>query len=213
MSSIMASRLPGAGVPPTSGTGRGVLSSVSMPIDWASRRAGSMVSTTTLRPRSAARRARAAEVVVLPTPPAPQHTMMRVPGSSSSASMSRGPAWSPVGGERADPRAGSLCHGSCQSLGLEERGQLVEAAEVDAAGKAGELVRRHVQVGDQHALAVLERPPLGVVAGLDQQAVEELVVDVEPGRAELLAERLPVEVAGARRREVLAAEVARPERG
>ncbi len=49
-----------------------------MPIDWASRRAGSMVSTTTLRPRSAARRASAADVVVLPTPPEPQHTMMLV---------------------------------------------------------------------------------------------------------------------------------------
>ena len=50
-----------------------------MPIDWASRRAGSMVSTTTLRPRSAARSASAAEVVVLPTPPEPQHTMIPVP--------------------------------------------------------------------------------------------------------------------------------------
>ena len=49
MSSIIASRLP-----PRSGstpaTGRGVLSSSSIPIDWASRRAGSIVSTTTLRP-------------------------------------------------------------------------------------------------------------------------------------------------------------------
>ena len=69
-------------------TGRGVLSSCSMPIDWASRWAGSMVSTTTLRPRSAARSASAAEVVVLPTPPEPQHTMMPVPRSSISASTS-----------------------------------------------------------------------------------------------------------------------------
>ncbi len=49
-----------------------------MPIDCASRRAGSMVSTTTLRPRSAARSASAADVVVLPTPPEPQQTMMPV---------------------------------------------------------------------------------------------------------------------------------------
>ena len=51
-----------------------------MPIDCASRRAGSMVSTTTLRPRSAARSASAAEVVVLPTPPEPQQTMIPVRG-------------------------------------------------------------------------------------------------------------------------------------
>ena len=37
------------------GTGRGVLSSSTRPIDWASRRAGSIVSTHTRRPRSAAR--------------------------------------------------------------------------------------------------------------------------------------------------------------
>ena len=60
-----------------------------MPIDCASRRAGSMVSTTTLRPRSAARRASAAEVVVLPTPPEPQHTMIPRLRSSSRASTSR----------------------------------------------------------------------------------------------------------------------------
>ena len=94
--SCRASSRRGCRVPPTSGTGRGVLSSASMPIDCASRRAGSMVSTQTLRPRSAARRARAADVVVLPTPPEPQHTMIRVPGSSSRSSMSSGSAWSPV---------------------------------------------------------------------------------------------------------------------
>ena len=83
MSSIIASRPPSplsTVVELTPGTGRGTLSSASIPIDWASRRAGSMVSTTTLRPRSAARSASAAEVVVLPTPPEPQHTMIRVAG-------------------------------------------------------------------------------------------------------------------------------------
>ena len=59
-----------------------------MPIDWASRRAGSIVSTTTLRPRSAARSASAADAVVLPTPPEPQQTMIPVRGSSSMASTS-----------------------------------------------------------------------------------------------------------------------------
>ena len=46
-----------------------------MPRAWARRFAGSMVSTTTVRPYSAAPIAMAAAVVVLLTPPAPQHTM------------------------------------------------------------------------------------------------------------------------------------------
>ena len=75
MSSIIASRLPPADVSMPA-TGRGVLSSCAMPIDCASRRAGSIVSTTTRRPRSAARSASAAETVVLPTPPEPQQTMI-----------------------------------------------------------------------------------------------------------------------------------------
>ena len=89
MSSIMACRLPPPSPCPSgSGTGRGVLSSEVRPIDWASRRAGSTVSTTTCLPRSAARSPSAAAVVVLPTPPEPQQTMMRVRGSSSSRSTS-----------------------------------------------------------------------------------------------------------------------------
>ena len=48
------------------------------PSAWASRFAGSMVSTATVRPRSAARNASAAAVVVLPTPPEPQQTITRV---------------------------------------------------------------------------------------------------------------------------------------
>ena len=89
MSSIIASREPPPLPLSTPGTGRGVLSRASMPIDCASRRAGSMVSTTTLRPRSAARSASAADVVVLPTPPEPQQTMMPRLRSSSRASTSR----------------------------------------------------------------------------------------------------------------------------
>src|SRR5579863_5675312 len=87
MSSIMACRLPPAS-PLTPGTGRGVLSSEVRPMDWASLRAGSTVSTTTFLPRSAARSATAAATVVLPTPPEPQQTITRVRGSSASRSMS-----------------------------------------------------------------------------------------------------------------------------
>ena len=88
MSSIIASRLPPA-LELISLTGRGVLSSSPRPSDWASRRAGSMVSTTTLRPASAARTAEAAEVVVLPTPPEPQQMTILVWRSSMIESMSR----------------------------------------------------------------------------------------------------------------------------
>ena len=64
-------------------TGRGVLSSSPRPRDCASRRAGSMVSTTTLRPASAARTASAADVVVLPTPPEPQQMTIWTRGRRS----------------------------------------------------------------------------------------------------------------------------------
>ena len=69
-------------------TGRGLLVSSCRPSDCASRRAGSIVSTTTERPASAARTASAAAVVVLPTPPEPQQTMMRVPRFAMTLSMS-----------------------------------------------------------------------------------------------------------------------------
>ncbi len=109
MSSIIASSEPPFALPfdTTPGTGRGVLSRASMPIDWARRRAGSMVSTTTLRPRSAARRASAAEVVVLPTPPDPQHTMiprLRSSRSASTSSTSRGSCVAISGPTRASAR-------------------------------------------------------------------------------------------------------------
>ena len=176
MSSIIASSA-AAAPSSTPATGRGVLSSASMPIDCASRRAGSMVSTTTVRPRSAARSASAAEVVVLPTPPEPQHTMMPIAGSSSSASTSR--RGRGAAGRRAGPTRAAGPRHEAQSLArLSVGGQLVEPAEVDAAGQAGQLVRRHVQAGDQLALRVLQRPALGVVAGLGEQAVDQRVVAV-----------------------------------
>jgi hypothetical protein len=85
MSSIIASSRPPA-VVSIPATARGVLSSSVSPIDCASRRAGSMVSTHTERPCSAARTAMAAAVVVLPTPPAPQQTTILASRSSASTS-------------------------------------------------------------------------------------------------------------------------------
>ena len=87
MSSIIACRVPPA-VTSVPATNRGVLSSEVSPMDWASRRAGSTVSTTTFLPCSAARSPSAAAVVVLPTPPDPQQTMILVRGSPISRSMS-----------------------------------------------------------------------------------------------------------------------------
>ena len=71
-SSIMACSSPGHG--PSIRVGRLVRSS--RPRELASRLAGSMVTTQAVRPRRAASRANAAAVVVLPTPPEPQHTMI-----------------------------------------------------------------------------------------------------------------------------------------
>jgi hypothetical protein len=51
-----------------------------------------MVSTQTERPCSAARTARAAAVVVLPTPPAPQQTRIRASLSNRSTSIEVGEA-------------------------------------------------------------------------------------------------------------------------
>ena len=56
--------------------GWAVLARVSSPRASARRLAGSMVTTQARRPRRAASRAKAADTVVLPTPPEPQHTTM-----------------------------------------------------------------------------------------------------------------------------------------
>src|SRR5262245_40351270 len=61
----------------SSGMRRSRWSSASRPSELASRFAGSMVSTSALRPARAAASARAAAVVVLPTPPEPTQMRMR----------------------------------------------------------------------------------------------------------------------------------------
>ena len=149
-------------------TGRGVLSSSVSPSDWASRRAGSMVSTTTRRPASAARRPSAAAVVVLPTPPEPQQTMMPVAGSASRASMPmssgavrpavRGPGGARgaagAGGHQRTPWASSSSASTAMppsSMPLREHGQ----------GEGGQALR-----GDLVGQRALELDPLGVVVGL-----------------------------------------------
>src|SRR5437763_13794185 len=153
MSSCMAYSSPPFAVPFTC---RGVLSSSVRPSDWASRRAGSMVSTTTCRPCSAARSARAADVVVLPTPPAPQQTTIRVPPSDRTRSMSS--AGDAVLIARLRARCASRWPSAvptvaADALVRQAAGQLVQRAEVDRPGQQRQLVDRQLQLGDR--LAVL----------------------------------------------------------
>jgi hypothetical protein len=74
-----------------------------------------MVSTTVRLPRSAARTARAAAVVVLPTPPDPQHTI--TPAVSSSRSTSQ------------------PCSAIGQTLGPQRLRDAVETSEIDGLGQ------------------------------------------------------------------------------
>ncbi len=87
MSSIIACSSPGTSG--ANGTRCGVLPRSLIPSACANRLAGSIVKTTTVRPYSAARNASAAAVVVLPTPPAPQHTTTRLDVSARIAPISR----------------------------------------------------------------------------------------------------------------------------
>src|SRR6266540_2338949 len=105
MSSIIASRPPGSrSSDPLPRTGRGSLESTSRPSAWASRLAGSMVSTQVRRPCCAPRSATAAAVEVLPTPPEPQHTtMLAEPTIASSGEASRAVTAAPR------PRPGPAC--------------------------------------------------------------------------------------------------------
>src|SRR5437763_3764155 len=84
-SSIMAQSSPctRSPLPPSSSaaTRRGSLSSSCSPSAFASRFAGSMVTTATFAPSAAMPNATAADTVVLPTPPEPPQTQTRLPAS------------------------------------------------------------------------------------------------------------------------------------
>src|SRR6478609_8579228 len=150
-----------------------------------------MVSTTTLRPRSAARSASAADVVVLPTPPAPQHTMIWVVRSSSSASTSstggviviRGPCGVVRGSGAGEENV--VGWSSCHSLVAQQLGQLDERPLVDPAREARQLVGGHALGSDELALLVLEVTSYGVVARLGDERPHQAGVDVDPGAGQL----------------------------
>ena len=150
-----------AGSGPGTRDPRGVLSSSVRPIDWASRRAGSMVSTHTVRPRSAARSASAAAVVVLPTPPEPQQTMMLVPRSSSSASTSscRAPrALAParlLRGRRDHQTAPCTSSSSASSCRPAEVHAVVQQRQLVRSAAAGRRARRRSRFSSATRAALL----------------------------------------------------------
>ena len=195
MSSIIAWRLPPA-VVSMSVTGRGVLSSSVRPSDWARRRAGSIVRTTTLRPDSAARRPSAAAVVVLPTPPEPQQTTIcgrRVVDEGVDVER-RGLARDRARGH-ASTRVG---RGVTDEERHEQVRQLAHRAGVDAGRQRGQLDDRQARGLEERELLALEVDALGVVARLLEEAVDELGRRADACLGELGADRRLVQATLAR---------------
>src|SRR4051794_34183448 len=114
------------------------LPSSGRPSELASRFAGSIVSTATFSPRAAMPIAIAAEVVVLPTPPAPAQITMRLPSSRSATLTACAPA-----------RRRS-------QLALQLVGEPLEVGEAELGGE---------QVGQREHVAhvLLEAPQLGAL--------------------------------------------------
>src|SRR6516162_6771154 len=208
MSSIMACRVPPASIPASgSGTSFGVLSRLDRPMDWASRRAGSTVSTTTCRPRPAARRPSAAAVVVFPTPPEPQHTMIRVRGSSSRRSVSsRGAAFvSPL--TRPTPRA--CVPRSRGPLLLQGRREPIQPGQVHAVGDQRKVVAG-LAGGGQHApVLALVQYLSGVLAKLGRERIRHLgaaagaQAPLDAGGLQPQDQLVPVQLPLGRRRELV----------
>ena len=164
MSSIIACSSPSA---PGTSTRRGSLSSSSRPRDCASRRAGSMVRTTTVRPASAAASASAADVVVLPTPPEPQQTMIRVSRSAISSPRSMAGA--------SGPRAGGRGAAAVTRRPRLRRWSSSRPASSNSEptsigpGQQRQLDRRAAQRLDVVPQGVLPGPALGVLGDLGGQ--------------------------------------------
>src|SRR6476646_6681442 len=159
MSSIIACSSPltsGA-----NGTRCGVLPRSLMPSAWASRLAGSMVSTTTVRPYSAARSAIAAAVVVLPTPPAPQQTITRFEVSCRIEAMSRAGGVVLIGVLR-----------SPHTLLGERFSQFVQTAQVDTVGQHRQFEAGDVDLEELFGALGPCRDSGRVLDGLGEQAGE-----------------------------------------
>src|SRR6478735_3695171 len=129
-----------------------------------------MVSTTTVRPYSAARRAIAAAVVVLPTPPAPQHTTTRLAVSDRMAPMS-----SAGGVVLTILLLGSSRKRSSHALVGEFLGEFVEAAQVDAVAQRGQFESRDVELVELFGALGARRNARRMLDGLGEKAGEIVV--------------------------------------
>src|SRR5690242_6470003 len=157
MSSIIACSSPDTSG--ASGTRWGTLPRLLMPSAWASRLAGSIVSTTTVRPYSAARSAIAAAVVVFPTPPAPQHTTTRFALSRRIEPMSRFTGAVLI-----------ICLPSPHALLGERFCQFVQTPQIDAVGQRGQVQARHLQFDQLLGTLGTRSDARSVLDGLGQQA-------------------------------------------
>src|SRR5689334_2580112 len=213
MSSIMACRVPPAAAPASgSGTGFGVLSRLDRPMDWASLRAGSTVITTTCRPRSAARRPSAAAVVVFPTPPEPQHTMIRVRGSSSRRSASsRGGAFAcgltlAFRSRRRTPVP--LSPRSRGPLIPQGRREPVQPGQVHPVGEQRKVVAGLAGAGQHAPVLTLVQHLRGVLAEFIRKDVHHVgpfgsAHVLDPGRLHAYGELVPVQMAPGGGRELI----------
>src|SRR4051812_15293933 len=200
MSSIIACSSPvtsGA-----SGTRWGVLPRLSMPSACASRFAGSIVSTTTVRPYSAARSAMAAAVVVLPTPPAPQHTTTRLEVSDRIVCKSSA---------RGAVLIGALCSSRKRSspnpLGGKRFGEFVQTSEIDTVADRRQLEPRNVEIVELLGTFGAGSDASRVLDALGEQAREVGVGQVDARLGQTGPHRVGVDVALGGLGEVLGREI------
>ena len=120
----------------------------------ARRLAGSMVTTTVLRPSRAPSSATTAAVVVLPTPPEPQHTMM-LRSATRSARASGPPRTGPPTPRGPSDGGGHGGRPASVSISAEHRpGQLVELGRADVGGEQ----ERQAQLGQRQLRLQPGRP-------------------------------------------------------
>src|SRR5215217_3217504 len=137
----------------------GSLPSCSRPSASASRFAGSIVTTATLRPRSAIPMASAAAVVVLPTPPEPAQMTIRLSRTSASTDVTTRTYSANVARQHPNAAAArsdqAFAHGEGDRLGAAARVELGHHVVQDVLDRAlgvGELERhlaRRMALGDQ----------------------------------------------------------------
>src|SRR5437764_276584 len=172
--------------PPASRSGsirRGSFSSSASPSAFASRRAGSIVTTATFAPRAAIPSATAAEVVVLPTPPEPAHTQTRLPSSISTTLTAGAPA------RRPGPRPPRGRRGRRTGTGAPLAARRARPAAALPARAGSPLARARTapppaagggRVDDHQVVRVRSRGPSGALGELPHLADAEQLA--HPGR-------------------------------